>query len=61
MANIIQIANKLFIDGEEIEKPKSIIFNDIVCQINNKIYINGKEFKKGKWKYTLKSLFYTIF
>jgi hypothetical protein len=61
MGSIYQINNKLIIDGKEIEKPKSIFFSNTICQIDNKIYINGKELKNGKWRYTLKSLFHSIF
>lgn len=61
MTSIYQINNKLIVDGKEIEKPKSVFFKNTVCQINNKLYINGKEWKNGKWRYTFKSLFYSIF
>ena len=61
MANVLQIGNKLFINGKEIEKPKSLFFKNSVCMSNNKLYINGKEFKNGKWKYTLNSILYTLF
>lgn len=61
MNNIRQINNRLFINDEEIEYPKSLFFNNTICQINNNVYVNGKKYKNGKWKYTLKSLFYTIF
>lgn len=61
MSSITQINNRLFIDGQEIKQPKSLFFKNTICQINNKVYINGKELKNEKWKYTLKSLFYTIF
>lgn len=50
-----------YINGEKIEMPKSMFFKNTICQVNNKAYINGKEQKNGKWKYTIKSLFYTIF
>ena len=59
--SILQIDNKLWVDGKRVEKPKSLFFENCVVQSNNKIYINGKEFKKGKWKYTLRSLFNTLF
>lgn len=61
MSSIYQTNNKLIVDGKEIEKPKSIFFQNTVCQINDKLYVNGKQFKNGKWRYTLKSLFYSIF
>ena len=28
---------------------------------SGKIYVNGKEQIKGKWKYTIKSIFHTLF
>lgn len=59
--NITQINDRLFINGKEIEQPKSLFFKNTINTINNKIYINGKEFKNGKWKYTIKSVFYTLF
>lgn len=61
MGCIHQNNNKLYIDGIEVEKPKSLFFDNCICQINDKVYINGKEKVNGKWRYTLKSLFYTIF
>lgn len=59
--NVIQYNNKLFIDGKEIKQPKSLFFKNCVCTVNNKIYVNGKEQIKGKWKYTIKSIFHTLF
>lgn len=61
MSSIQQINNRLFIDGKEIIQPKSIFWHNTICQVNNKVYINGKELNNGKWKYTLKSIIYTIF
>ena len=59
--NIMQINDRLFINGKEIEQSKSLFFKNTITTINNKIYINGKEKIKGKWKYTIKSVFYTLF
>lgn len=59
--SITQLNNKIFINGEEFEMPKSIFFSHTVTTHNTNIYLNGKEFKNGKWKYTLKSLINTIF
>lgn len=61
MSSITQFNDKLYIDGKEVEKPKSLLFKNTVCQINDKIYVNGKEKINGKWKYTIKSLYYSIF
>jgi hypothetical protein len=35
--------------------------NHNVTQIDNRLYINGYEWKDGKWKRTLKALWYLIF
>lgn len=59
--SIVQKDKELWINGEKIEQPKSLFFKNTINTINNKIYINGKEFKNGKWKYTIKSVFYTLF
>lgn len=59
--SIVQKNNELWINGKKIEQPKSLFFKNCIIQVNGKTYINGKEFKKGKWKYTLKSIFYTLF
>ena len=61
MASVQQINGKLYIDGKEVEQPKSIFSGNIMVQINDKVYINGKELINGKWKYTFRSLFHTIF
>lgn len=61
MNKIVQSGNKLWINDKEIEYPKSLFFHQSVCQINDKVYINGKEFKNGKWKYTISSIFHTLF
>ena len=47
--------------NREIKQPKSVFFKNCVCMVNNKIYVNGKEQIKGKWKYTIKSIFHTLF
>lgn len=58
---IRQQGNKVFINDEEIEMPKSIFFSNTITTHNTNIYLNGKEFKNEKWKYTFKSLINTIF
>lgn len=35
MINVLQIGNKIFINGKEIEKPKSLFFSNSVCMGNN--------------------------
>ena len=59
--SIVQKDNELYINGEKVEQPKSLFFKNCICQVNDKTYINGKEFKKGKWRYTLRSIFNTLF
>lgn len=59
--SIVQKDKELWINGEKIEQPKSLFFKNCISQANGKSYINGKEFKNGKWKYTLKSLFNSLF
>ena len=59
--SIVQKDKELWINGEKIEQPKSLLFKNCICQVNGKLYINGKEFKNGKWKYTLKSIFNSLF
>lgn len=61
MKSVLQFDNRLFIGGEEVKKPKSLFFENTVCQIDDKVYVNGKELKNGKWRYTLRSLYYSIF
>ena len=58
---IEQKGNELWINGKKIEQPKSLFFKNCIIQSNNKTYINGKEFINGKWKYTLRSIFNTLF
>ena len=59
--SIVQKDKELWINGEKIEQPKSLFFKNCICQVNGKLYINGKELKNGKWKYTLKSIFNSLF
>ena len=40
---IRQEDDRLWINGEEIEMPKSIFFKNCLIQRNGKNYINGKE------------------
>ncbi len=61
MSSIVQKGNELWVNGKKIEQPKSLFFKNCVSQVNDKTYINGKELKNGKWKYTLRSIFHTLF
>lgn len=59
--NITQCNNELWINGEKVEQPKSLFFKNCIVTNNNRIYINGKEKINGVWKYTLRSIFATLF
>ena len=59
--SIVQKDKELWINGEKIEQPKSLFFKNCISQVNGKLYINGKAFKNGKCKYTLKSIFNSLF
>ena len=59
--SMVQINNELWINGEKVNQPKSSFFKNCVVQVNGKVYINGKALINGKWKYTLKSVFHTLF
>ena len=56
-------SGKFFVNGQEINYPslKKNHYLYKTTQVNNNIYINGYEYKDGKWKRTLKALFYYIF
>lgn len=57
---VVTIGKRVWINGEELpEVPsKKQGYNQTV--INNKIYIDGYEWKNGKWKRTLKALWYAL-
>lgn len=58
---ITQINDELWINGEKIDVPKSLFFKNCFVQCNGKNYINGKEKKEGKWCYTLRSIWNSLF
>ena len=58
---ITQINDELWINGEKIDVPKSWFFKNCFVQCNGKNYINGKEKKEGKWCYTLRSIWNSLF
>lgn len=58
---ITQINDELWINGEKIDAPKSLFFKNCFVQCNGKNYINGKEKKEGKWYYTLRSIWNSLF
>jgi hypothetical protein len=53
------ISNRVYINGKELPPVPSAGRNSTV--INGKVYIDGYEFKHGKWKKTLKALWYKWF
>lgn len=57
--NCTVIGNKVIINGVELPPVPSKGYNSTV--INGKVYIDGYEFKDGKWKRTLKALWYLWF
>lgn len=57
---IVMSNGKVTINGVEYNFPKSCFGNSITT-VNNKVYINGYELVKGKWKRTLKAMWYMIF
>lgn len=59
--NCTVIGNRVWINGEELPPVPSKSKNSSVTQIDGKVYINGYEFKKGKWRRTLKALWYLWF
>jgi len=60
-SNTIISNNKIVVNGVEIPPvPNGKIYNSTTI-IDNKVYINGYELKNGKWRRTIKALFYYIF
>ena len=60
VSNGIQvIGNRVIIGG--VELPPAPCKGHNVTTVNNKVYIDGYEFKKGKWRKTIKALWYKWF
>lgn len=51
--------NRVVING--IELPPCPSSGKNITNINGKVYIDGYEFKKGKWRKTLRALWYKLF
>lgn len=51
--------NEIIIDG--IKMPPCPAPGHNITMINNKVYVNGYELINGKWKRTLKALWYKFF
>lgn len=60
MDNIVQINDKIIINGIEIAPCPSKSKRTSSTIIGNKIYMNGYEFKDGTWKRTLVALLYNL-
>lgn len=59
--NSIIIGNRVWINGEELPPVPTKRKSHCSTQIDDKIYIDGYEFKNGKWRRTLKALWYLLF
>lgn len=54
--------NCLFIDGEQVEFPKSFRNKGLnVSQRDGRLYVNGFELVNGKWKRTLAAIWHYFF
>lgn len=58
--NVIIVGNKgVFINGKEYPLPDGKSTNSTI--IDNHVFVNGYELKNGKWKKTLRAIFYKYF
>lgn len=58
--NVIIVGNKgVFINGKEYPLPGGKSTNSTI--IDNHVFVNGYELKNGKWKKTLRAIFYKYF
>lgn len=57
--NVIACGNKVTVNG--IELPPAPCKGNNSTIIDGKVYLDGYEFKNGKWKKTLKALWYKLF
>ena len=55
------IGNRVWINGEELPPIPTKCSGHSTTQIDGKVYIDGYEFKKGKWRRTLRALWYMWF
>ena len=56
---VVVKGNQVIIDG--VELPPAPCKGNNLTTINGKVYIDGYEFKNGKWRKTLKALWYKWF
>ena len=59
--NVIITDGKVMIRGIELPPVPSNKNYHQSAIINDKVYINGYEWKRGKWRRTLKALYYLMF
>lgn len=58
---VIVIGNRVWINGEELPPVSTKRNGHSITQIDGQVYIDGYEFKKGKWRRTLRALWYMWF
>lgn len=57
--NVVIINNEVYINGEKM--PSSPTKGNNSTIVNNKVFIDGYELVNGKWKRTLRALWYKWF
>lgn len=59
--NVIQVNNRVFVDGVELPEcpSKNKRINSAI--VNGRAYMSGYEFKNGEWKRTLRALWHLFF
>ena len=55
------IGTRVWVNGEELPPTPTKRKSHSVTQIDSKVYVDGYEFIDGKWKRTLKALWYMWF
>lgn len=58
-SGVVVIGNEVIIDG--VKMPPCLVEGHNSTVINNKVYLNGYELINGKWKKTLRALWYKWF
>jgi hypothetical protein len=58
---VVMIGNRVLINGEELPPVPTKRAGHSTTQIDGNVYIDGYEFKKGKWRRTLRALWYMWF
>ena len=57
--NVVVAGNRVWINGNEVKPCPREGHN--VTIVNGNVYIDGYEYRSGKWKRTLKALWYKLF